>query len=706
MNKRTVYFSYIIAMILSMFLIQCSDLNFKGSHNVDRSSQGDGELNRNSNIETGDITASTVTDNFGQTGNSDSNTNTETGTTKDPDPEPMDFNQTDEPAVIDTKLSLNSISNTMIGKNVTISGNLKDKDGKAIAGATIKLKINNQNKPSTQTNTTGKFSFSYKVQASGNHSVTVSYDGDNIHNASKANKNFKGSKIPTDISVTVLQANINVGDTVTVQGKLLDTDNNPMKDASIIVYINGDQQTVTTNTSGLYSRTYKVTNSGKHDIKAIYRETNKYAQSEASTSFTVIRVDEPPVVVEKINTNISLNYPANVLVGQSVTISGTLRDNSQNPIANASIRLEINGSNQSKTTNNNGKFFLSYIVAAAGTHTVVATYNGNDKYNGSTVSGSFIATAPKLDTFLELKIGDGRATYSIGDTVVLHGSLFKNEDTSGVPNANLVLKVNNQTFSVTTGQDGHFEYPYLPQALGTYEVTVSFAGNDQYNPANDDEDSFIVVEKPAPEITIQTQDILAGENETIIVNMPGVTNEIITIDVDGEGSHPGIFVANGQASLTIKNPPVGIYPVTVTFAGNNQFKSATASGIFAVLGLKRSQSCTQLGLNFNEGNIENNVNPKVTTLGGDRGRVMINGDITDLCTNGGTAIPYAPVSITVNYYKNFVTEYYPKFSDSGKATVGFDYTATNVGIYHFIVKYDGDGTHDAATFEAFIKVIR
>ena len=704
MNGKLLNLGYVLLVLTSMLLIQCSDIGFKGDKTTEGSHLNDGELNKE-NDEGRDITKdqdvvdnsdtmgqfkyarngsssvevvsqqtdSSSTKNFSTTDTSTTDSLTDSHVVSDPSGKEK----------INTIFTLNTISDATVGKQVTISGLLKDSNENPIVGTSIKVSVKGVEQPSVTTNTSGEFSFSYDVKTSGSHGIKLSYEGDDDHNSSQISRNFDVSKLSSSLSISTLLSDVHELDTINIRGQLLAEDQlTPISRQEVVVDIDGSLNTVTTNSSGEYSKSYTVTTTGSHHIIVSYAGNDIYNETQVSTDFTAAKKNDP--VIEKIGSNISLNPVTEALVGRDVSIGGVLKDSNQNPIVGAIIKLKVKGVTQpSSKTNSLGEFSFLYPVKTEGSHKVIVSYSGNSDYNQSEISSSFTASVPKINTSLELKID--RADFYLEETVTIHGSLFKDEDISGVAEASIGIQVNSKKVTVTTDNEGHFNYNYVPTTTGVHKVTVSYLGDSQYNPASSVEDSFTMLPaKIVPAISLDVQDITFGDNETIRVSLPTDATGTVSIDVSGEGSHPKETLTNGAVALDIVTPPVGIYSVKVSYGGNSKYKPVSTTGSFAVNPVVKHNAI---------------LKPNSITSVHVGEKTLISGQMINYTYLHGSGIAGATIKLKVDGIdlSSTVTNSLGEFS--------FTYTAKVAGDHVAKLIFEGDNKFDPAEEQAGFKVL-
>ena len=95
------------------------------------------------------------------------------------------------------------------------------------------------------------------------------------------------------------------------------------------------------------------------------------------TAIYLSSTNKSSFIVEKINSQITLDALNKSEVGNKSTITGILRDANLKAIPNANITIKLNN-NQTKTitTNNEGKFNATFDLIKSGTNNYTVTYDG------------------------------------------------------------------------------------------------------------------------------------------------------------------------------------------------------------------------------------------------------------------------------------------------------------------------------------------
>jgi len=181
-----------------------------------------------------------------------------------------------------------------VGQTVTMLGNLVDMLGHPVNNAKVDVFLNETSKGSLFTNSSGWFKASAKVDTPGTYVIKVVYSGSVIYKPSNHIETLTVyPKIDTIVRFTLSPNPATVGQTVTMLGNLTDINNNPIGNAPLELYTKkgtGSWQyagTISTNSSGWFKPTGKITSSGTYQVKVLYRGSYKYNQSYSIETLTV-----------------------------------------------------------------------------------------------------------------------------------------------------------------------------------------------------------------------------------------------------------------------------------------------------------------------------------------------------------------------------------------------------------------------------------
>jgi hypothetical protein len=142
-------------------------------------------------------------------------------------------------------------------------------------------------------------------------------------------------------------------------------------------------------------------------------------------------------------------------------------------------------------------------------------------------------------------------------------------------NGTVTVKVNGKDYAVAI-VNGKGNLTVSGLANGTYDVNVTFAGDDKYVASNDT--ATLKVNKVDDYvIDVTAQDITFGENETIVIVLPAdvdATQLVVKVD----GIERDYTIVNGVATVVVPNLAGGTHMVNVTYKGDDKYNAKDNNG--------------------------------------------------------------------------------------------------------------------------------
>ncbi len=249
-----------------------------------------------------------------------------------------------------------------------------------------------------------------------------------------------------------------------------------------------------------------------------------------------------------------------------------------------------------------------------------------------------------------------------------------------ITNSTLKLTINTNTVTVKTDNKGIFTYKTKATKAGTNKVTASYEENLVHLSTSTTKTFNVIMETKIilnKITTTQYKDniIIKGEFTNKAGNI--IKNTNLKLTFNGK-AHTLKTNTKGVFNKTIKTSKVGKNNVTITFAGNNNYKTSTNKTTFTVT--KRTTKITVTSIK------QKTYNDTVT----------ITGKLTD---KTGTILKNTAIKVTVNG-----KTYTVKTNSKGVYTKKV--AATKVGTNNITVTYKGNTYYKAVTKKTTFKTVK
>jgi hypothetical protein len=293
-------------------------------------------------------------------------------------------------------------------------------------------------------------------------------------------------------------------------------------------------------------------------------------------------------VVTKAPTTVTYTGSTSITSGNSPVLSATLTSNGA-PVAGQTVTFTVGTGNSTQrcsgTTNSAGNVSCGICMfnQSASPLPVTVSYGGNSYYSTSSTSVSVTVNTP---TSLSVSAVSG----TTGQPTTVTGTLTNLVTGQGISGQTVTLTLNaTQSCTATTGSNGKASCSVTPnESSGTYPVTGSFAGNTtstQLLPSTG-HNNFIVT--PAATSVTYTGATTATNgssltlSSTLTSNGTPLSGQSVVMSL-GTGrtvqSCTATTTSSGVASCSISsvNQVTGSVSVTVSYAGNGYYQSASTS---------------------------------------------------------------------------------------------------------------------------------
>lgn len=258
-----------------------------------------------------------------------------------------------------------------------ITATLTDSSGAPVSNVDVYFQEEGVRIGTASTNAQGTCTFEYSNSSGGTHTIRAYTMKQGKYNKSSAEINLN-VYMPTSLSLSPVSTSANTVDIVTLSSKIIDQNDLPLAGKLIDLY-RGDVKikSAYSNSKGIVEFPIRVTDLGKTD------------------TVLTCTVDKSSVTVE-----------------ENVLCTLYLKDNNNQPLANKTVYCE----DWSKTTNDEGRVIFNYANPSTGAVTKVFKFDGDNLYNGASVTAKWTVVPAENPPVLVLE--------SVGDLVGETGDLI------------------------------------------------------------------------------------------------------------------------------------------------------------------------------------------------------------------------------------------------------------------------------------------
>lgn len=291
--------------------------------------------------------------------------------------------------------------------------------------------------------------------------------------------------------------------------------------------------------------TYKFNKSGNFTVNAVYSGDETHQGATASVLVTINKINL--VFTGSVSST-------NVYVGETVTISGTLKTSTGSPLSNVKI---IDGAGQVQaTTDSNGAWSFTSVEDTVGTSgwSLYPDLDWN-KYN-TPKNVDIQITIRKKDTVLTCTTD--KTSVTVGENVLCTLYLKDNQNN---PLANKTVYCND--WSKTTNDEGRVIFNYANPTSGVATRVFKFDGDNLYNGASVTA-KWTVVPAESPQISISASTLIGEVGDdlpitlssnlkntalTVLLNDAEVADSVTT---DNTGNAVFNYNCNGAGDVNVK----------------------------------------------------------------------------------------------------------------------------------------------------------
>lgn len=246
--------------------------------------------------------------------------------------------------------------------------------------------------------------------------VTGKYNGCKTSSDIVVNVGVGSGTIPTVSTISVNNSSVGVGDNVVFTVTVKDNNGNSVS-GSVDLYIDGSLYDTVNVVDGSGTYTYKTISAGSLSVYAVFNSTGDYITSHT---------DKVNITVSKSAPNVYVNVSPTdmVLVGDTLTVTGAVRDKNNHGVSNVKVDLYVNGTSvpgYSSISDSDGNVTFNYVTTGSGSTTFSLNTGETEEYGvGSsnvvtvTVNTEIVLYNPSLTGSEAKKTISGSTTISGG----------------------------------------------------------------------------------------------------------------------------------------------------------------------------------------------------------------------------------------------------------------------------------------------------
>ena len=537
----------------------------------------------------------------------------------------------------EVSITLNEIADSNVFVPLDIKGNLIINSNQTGVADTITLTVNDESFD-VETDADGTFTYTYTPTQLGLYNVAVSFDSIQYTTTSTDSKTFNVEQLKTRLVPDELPIAVKVTEAFTISGKLLDQIDRPIADAEILITVNDEVFTTTTDSEGVYSYDYQasaVSNNNLYEVRYSGDEEHDLARNYVGSFFDV----EQTTAYITVEANDSqVNTPIN--------ITGVVSNSKANALADVNVEVKVNNEVFETTTDIEGVYTVVYTPKKAGQFNVIAAVD-DEIYPSQSATTTF--NVAKAGTTITVEPVMITTSYNINLTATVTDS-----NNNPVTGGKVVFKINGKTVKDDNGKVVYIKLNNGSAVLAhtftqddidqNVSITASYSGTTSYDPSNS---AKFYITKAENVVVMTLDDITATAGEVIT---PAVSVKYNDENVD-DGKV--IFKINGKTikdengKVIYANVADGVATCDYTIPSNMKAKSYTLSAVFTSTLFDRTEATATLkvvedtvttnGLNSNKPHVMGDGTPKTIIINNDTIATYITETgLTDLVTEGDT----------------------------------------------------------------------
>jgi hypothetical protein len=467
-----------------------------------------------------------------------------------------------------------SLNPSPTGQAVTFTATVAGQFGGAPAG-TVTFMDGTTTLGSSALNATEQAQLTTSTLSVGTHNITATYSGGPAFIGSTSSTLVQTVSPGTTTNLTVTPNPSQYNQTVQLTATVTAPTGTPTGSVNFLQNGTTSIGTVALNASGIATLSIAKSIVGMHPLSAAYSgATNFAASTSATVDLTVTQDSTTTTLASSVN-------PSNT--GQSVTLTATVTSQFGGAPGGTVTFVDGTttlGSSAVSTTTHQAQLVTSAL--SAGTHNIVATYNGSTAFTGSTSAPALVQNVTQLlnGTTTTLTVAPNPSQYS--QSVVLTATVTSS---GGTPTGNVSFLQNGSSGlgTVRLNSAGVATVSINKSVVGLHALSASYAGTTNFSGSTSSTVNLTVNQaSTTTTLTSSVNPSTTGQAVTFTATVagqfggaPGGT--VTFMDGTTKLGSTTVSTTTQQAQLTTSTLSAGSHNITATYGGSAAYIGSTSS---------------------------------------------------------------------------------------------------------------------------------
>lgn len=462
---------------------------------------------------------------------------------------------------------------SLVGQDVTFTATVSPLLATGTPSGTVDFTVNGVT-TAVALDALGVATYTMAALPAGVHTITAGYRGDAVFLPSTGSATQTVNKADT---TTVVVSSLNpatVGQSVTFTAAV-----SPVTTTGTVQFtVDGSSVATVPLISGQATYSTAGMATGAHLVSAAYSgDAADLPSSSPDLTQTIGPVLRPTTTVVTSNRNPSSTF------GQSVTFTATVRPVTGTGIPSGTVQFTIDGADVGGvvTLNAQGRATYTTTGLSAGSHTIIAVYNGSAIFSGGG-SATFVQLVnPAATTTV---VTSNRNPSVFGQTVT-----FTARVTPAAATGTATFSIDGVAVGGPAPLDatGRAILVLSSLAVGSHTISAQYSGSADYQPST----SALItqaVNKATSRAVVTTSGTPAALGTTVIFTATvtavapgaGTTTGTVQFQIDGVlVGTPAALNQSGQAAYVTNTLPVGAHTISAIYVGDGSFNASTSADI-------------------------------------------------------------------------------------------------------------------------------